>query len=488
MDKAATTLSSEEESQSSAESETFHSAQWPQKLDYGEQAELVSQNEEPSDISSAKQDAALNLSTIQGQNFSADIEASIQRSVVYEQDPVVSYNGFSASPPPPTRPNKYRGPISTWRKWTASERDLASSLDQLRARDLSVHLYNAFKLKRRALHVLAHQRSSDQEETKGEAAWGPPKVWTAWPLSPDIVPREEDEKHWEEDKPFSDPRYSKLSKPSDTLRELLVAQVLREANARFAARELEDGNEETIDVQPVITADDERAAEILRPTIQHILRRLDSLLMGLHYERNAYLPIYEDAESEMKGLMSGGSMSKSRGRKRKRDASTSDTHSSPSPRQHPTCNSDDTPRSRGTSKSRNVVKRLGSYSRNSSRTFHKRKIRLGLRGWSEVLGVASMTGWDSTVIERAAARCSALFGEGILFRTLHEAGSEAFTEIEFLPGAASIVTTNEITRIEKKKENIFDGVHLDGFLTPIEGKKSWKYSSEPNERIRTPRE
>ena len=42
------------------------------------------------------------------------------------------------------------------------------------------------------------------------------------------------------------------------------------------------------------------------------------------------------------------------------------------------------------------------------------------RDWSEVLGVASLTGWDPAVVNRAAKRCSALFGEQILFRTMPE--------------------------------------------------------------------
>lgn len=48
------------------------------------------------------------------------------------------------------RPNRWQGAPSTWTTLTAQERGLAASLDQIRNADLSIHLYNAHALKRRA--------------------------------------------------------------------------------------------------------------------------------------------------------------------------------------------------------------------------------------------------------------------------------------------------------------------------------------------------
>lgn len=48
------------------------------------------------------------------------------------------------------RPNRWTGAPSTWRSLTSQERGLAASLDKIRDSDLSVHLYNAFALKKRA--------------------------------------------------------------------------------------------------------------------------------------------------------------------------------------------------------------------------------------------------------------------------------------------------------------------------------------------------
>lgn len=47
------------------------------------------------------------------------------------------------------RPNRWRGPKSTWRTLTEEDRLLWQSMKQLHDQDLSVHLYNAFALKRR---------------------------------------------------------------------------------------------------------------------------------------------------------------------------------------------------------------------------------------------------------------------------------------------------------------------------------------------------
>lgn len=49
-----------------------------------------------------------------------------------------------------TRPNRWKGAPSTWKKYTEEERGLAASLEQIRNADLSIHLYNAHALKLRA--------------------------------------------------------------------------------------------------------------------------------------------------------------------------------------------------------------------------------------------------------------------------------------------------------------------------------------------------
>lgn len=56
---------------------------------------------------------------------------------------------FSDEDEEPERPNRWTGPPSTWLGITEQERGLVASLDEVRSRDLGVHLYNAFALRRR---------------------------------------------------------------------------------------------------------------------------------------------------------------------------------------------------------------------------------------------------------------------------------------------------------------------------------------------------
>lgn len=47
-----------------------------------------------------------------------------------------------------TRPNRWRGHPSTWKDWTESDRRTWAALENVRRGDLSVHLFNAFALRR----------------------------------------------------------------------------------------------------------------------------------------------------------------------------------------------------------------------------------------------------------------------------------------------------------------------------------------------------
>jgi hypothetical protein len=49
------------------------------------------------------------------------------------------------------RPNRWRGPASTWKGFNEYDRYGAQALDLVRNQDLSIHLYNAFVLKRNGL-------------------------------------------------------------------------------------------------------------------------------------------------------------------------------------------------------------------------------------------------------------------------------------------------------------------------------------------------
>ncbi len=423
----------------------------------------------------------------------------------------------------PSRPNGFRGPPSTWRNWTAPERDLAADLEQSRAKDLSVHLYNSFKLgQRNRIRVpdRRNQTSKGSEEANGRSTWVPPKVWTAWPLPPDIVPREQNEKRSEEDVVLPLPHHSsqrRQRRPGQSLQEMLVAQVLRTAKERIYERQWEGTpqsgttttasgqqsqglgrdlngrsstkyDDKSPDQIPVIMANDERASEILEATVQHMMTKFDDLLMGLHHARSSYL-LTEDSDSESQSQPSERSTSRGRPRKRKREASkpNEDAEASQHTPNHPNSDSDDNHRSSQKSGSRRKILRTRSSPRRSrSHKFRDRKRLLGLRDWSDVLGIASMIGWHQNVVGSTSARCATLFEEGIKFRTLEE-GRVPHEEHLYLPNAPPLVSVghsqSDTLRASEAHSSSFDGamvgaVHVDGFLKPIEGKKSWIYGNK----------
>ena len=419
---------------------------------------------------------------------------------------------------PLSRPNKYHGPPSTWRNWTAAERELAASLQQLTANDLSVHLYNAFRLKNWS-RKRRERRGAEQYEEDFESSqpWLPPKVWTAWPLPPDVVPREGEISRWEEPGDRSRQYHGRRGTNSNSLKEVLVGHVLKKAKERFRARQLEDdqpsdvigkprrkvesqsghsqdsgedssmsssdtrdrGRAERLaarpegdvnddeqqsqnsevsfqegytagplrgypdkisdDSKPEVMVDDEKASDILEPTLNHILAKLDRLLMGLHYARSAYAASSDPASISRKGV--DRSRRSSLG-KRKRSKSKHRSSRAQSCNLSSTGSDNDTAKSKPPPNSRTRSQEAAPSRRN-------RKTKIGLRDWSDVLGVASMTGWESAVVDSAITRCAALFDEGVTFRTLVE-GRNEFEEVSYIPG------TGKRTRVERLNKNFLE--------------------------------
>ena len=485
----------------------FQSAQQPAEHYAGEEnLDLDAESDHLSDASYSRVP-----SPQVSQQESSLVDGSVAKHLGVEDDSGDSSRDSITLPP---RPNKFRGPPSTWRNRTAAERDLAASLDHLQAKDLSVHLYNSFKLKQRNRIRDQGWRSQRSKIPGGIAPgskWIPPKVWTAWPLPPDIVPREHDEQHWVNDDFPSVQHHSKPRRPGQHLQEMLVAQVLRIAKDRFHERQVgfateskptttaqrqrsgssgEDMNAnfgvtqdmESPGQKPVVMADDQRASEILQPTVQHMMTRLDNLLMGLHHARNTYLPA-EDSGSEAHGHT--GKRSTSRGRPKKTKQEQSDTEegveAGHDALNHASSDSDDYNPSRKKSGShRRSLHPKGSLPRSRSQKFRDRKGRLGLRDWSDVLGIASMIGWRQNVVSNATARCATIFEEGIEFRTLHE-GKKIQEKLTYRPSAPPLAS-DELSQSDllevlsnRLQSPMVGGVHVDGFLEPVEGKKSWKY-------------
>ncbi|OJD19924.1 hypothetical protein AJ78_00118 [Emergomyces pasteurianus Ep9510] len=400
------------------------------------------------------------------------------------------------------RPNRYLGPPSTWRAKTRQERHEISSLDALRARDLSSHLFNAFALKRRAIAIKSQtsdkgqeQQSNIESDADPSSQFVPTKQWTAWPLPADEVPR------GDAHVPIDDTDIWNISAPSDgrpsaELEECLIAQMLKTAKERFESRAWDrqpvdrnrtkrttyrtdtgvistgaEESDEDIDIQPalqfrpVIQADDEKSRSILRPTARHILSDFDNILMSLHHSRQAYVSTIDLSQSEYETdpeeVLASRSVSKSR--------TSSSRHMSRPRGINPSRNSSitrdpriisdkegnvelpDAPNPHSRSRSLKPQRtRSNTPRRSRSRSPGSRQSKLGLREWADIVGIASISGWPTSVVLRTAKRCSELFGEDMAFRTLNEG------KLELKEGNGNCMPTWEYVEGEESGESNTD--------------------------------
>jgi len=390
------------------------------------------------------------------QSPSAFLEAPSSQSVVVDAEPFTSQsnaekasaNRFDQDSSEEERENRFNGPASTWRDYTADERALVASLDQERASDLSIHLYNAHALKSRLYHRSAAEASKSwhgkhhwiKPDEDGTTPWYPDANWTAWPLGADDVPRKSE--GFGKDVLKDDTTDGTIKMPVSwragaDLDDEVLALMLRKAKARFMLRSQKqedstarqpsatrspsqvrssppveyrqssvaseapshdsDSEMETTETEdlitPVFMIDDDEVKKLLGQNSRHVLTEFEKLLMGLHKSRQYHTS----------GSTVNTKPAISRPPKRKRRSTTNETP--PFITEH-----DD------------IAKQEQTTGRDYTR-HPSGKNPLYPRDWSEVLGVASLTGWNQAVIDRAAKRCSALFGERMLLRTMPETAS-----------------------------------------------------------------
>jgi hypothetical protein len=410
----------------------------------------------------------------EAQSPSAFLEAPSSQSVIVDAKPIASrsrlersnVDSFGQDSSEEERENGFNGPASTWRDYTADERGLIASLDQERASDLSVHLYNAHALKSR-LYDPNGAAASQSWNSKhrwikpgddGAAPWYPDANWTAWPLHADDVPRKSE--GFGKDVLVDDTVNGTLKmhvpwRAGADLDDEVVALMLRKAKDRFTLRAKAqkdppsrqpsinrspsrmhssppsgsasrrssvasehwshasdsevDGTEVGSYSKPEFMLDDDKISSLLSQSSRHILTKFDELLMGLHRSRR-----YRTSGSRENSVPAA----KPRPQKRKRRSTTNETPA-PLARQGSSGVEDGEERASG----RDYTKHPSGNN------------ALNPRDWSEVLGIASMTGWNPAVIDRAAKRCSALFGETMLLRTMPEtAASKAADKLaEYMP-------------------------------------------------------
>ncbi|KAJ5610529.1 hypothetical protein N7510_007248 [Penicillium lagena] len=324
-----------------------------------------------------------------------------------------------------TRPNRWMGSRSTYKRVTANDRGAADSIIRNRARDLASHLYNAHAIRKRM----------DKQTSLNI------KRWVAWPMPAEKVPRVGEFIHNHLDDPETwrmppDPRLSA------ELEESIMAVMTRTAKERFQAREWDltevkksvdyDGkmdsdpeDDDEIPLRPVVLADDDQTRQHLRPLSRKVISRLDRVLVGLHQSMKGKIGEGSSSESssdadsvisQASKSVRSTSRSRSRGRKRARRNLRPEQPSGSRSQQLASENEAQDRSMFGTSRSRGRSRSPNQESQSQSFTNRKHH----LRDWSEVMGVASMIGLPSAAVMRASKRCTDLFGEDMTFRTFHE--------------------------------------------------------------------
>jgi hypothetical protein len=331
--------------------------------------------------------------------------------------------------------------------------------------------------------------------------------------------------------------------------------------------------------RPTILADDDKARRILQPTINSMLGQLDDVAVAIRRTRLNHFGRGIDSDTSGSegvsdaGSISAGSRSQSRSRSRSVTSIKSKARASSRAPSAPKVRAPNKPRGTARKKSidapidsddasdyetefhdsktlhisdsgdlppkRNRSKSKGGGDSDSSFMQQEASVQVGLLDWSEVLGIASMAGWNSQAIARTAQRCTTLFREGMAFRsfderlamkpvarpmhydvgTIPEPGDldkEGEMRPFFQKGMLNCPHTNcpdhnrkfkipyrvieHVQRIhgydprmnnsDKEEGRMFGGVHTDGFLLPIHAQQGWlgggrmKYTRE-NDNKRT---
>jgi hypothetical protein len=290
----------------------------------------------------------------------------------------------------------------------------------------------------------------------GSMPWYPKDSWTAWPLRPAEVPRPYEKfgaPIYDGEDDGSDLTYRKkeLWRRGAEMEEEILTVMLRLAKERFRKRQWQtsapltqatgsenerdpshdEQTKRTIDpsskesdmsmkedstgdeaetsdeeqahsptVRPTLLDDDEEAFDLLQPMIHHIISKLDDLLVGLHKSR----------KRRSRSVLRPRSRSRRQRSRSKSEPSPPVTGRAKRSRSAAQETDDDSdPESDDAFEEHNVT---ATKEDNNP----KRPKPLNPRDWSEVLTIASLVGWDQSVVDRTAQRCAELFGERVDYR------------------------------------------------------------------------
>lgn len=253
--------------------------------------------------------------------------------------------------------------------------------------------------------------------------------------------------------------------------------------------------------EPVISTDDHLSYELLKPSVRHILSQLDTTLTILHNSRVTGLNYLSDSSTEDESDSQSG-QKRQRGRPRRKTPGPSHTASPTTPgtpsggkrgrprkihlpkdgeteeemllriareshRRLPTTpkeedaafeewmrkGDEEIERERSMSLRRETSADLETEADDEDEgpgvsNVERKRLRLGLRDWSDVLGAAALAGFSSEAIARTTQRCADLFGQGMMVRKLNEVPAAQGTAIEtkeYRPEPITLTTTSSTT-------------------------------------------
>ncbi|KAH6692655.1 hypothetical protein F5X68DRAFT_259269 [Plectosphaerella plurivora] len=187
------------------------------------------------------------------------------------------------------------------------------------------------------------------------------------------------------------------------------------------------------DYLPVVAADDDLSYDLLRPSVRNILSRLDATLYTLHNSRLAGVTnTANEDDSASDASLAAPATPKQRPKKRRprsqasrnrdmphlEDASGDEYVDDESTEGEPS-----SPETRGRSPAQKMPQSRPTSGRKDRKSRSDKGERFGrwaLRDWREVLGAASLSGFDGEAVARAAQRCADLFGEKMDLMTMEE--------------------------------------------------------------------
>ncbi|CAI4218512.1 unnamed protein product [Parascedosporium putredinis] len=360
-----------------------------------------------------------------------------------------------------SRPNRWRGSKASWRSRNEGDRAVYTALEALRHSDLSVHLYNAFALKKGPRMTISQTGELlGYESVVGK--WAPPRAWTAWPMGVEYVPSDDlmPMQPLDEDSGLT---FRKMERtfPRTALAEEVAALILRAAKEKFLRREEEQemrGDAQNNDQEDVLTggeednseaeqdsdlemkdarghsaedrsisrdremspemigvpsADDEASNALLQPVVGDIISKLEKTLLSLHNMMVATIQSVDDRDdddSEDGGV--GGSANRPRQGPTPKKARRSISRSPKKRRRAPSeaapprgrrlavAVPEPLPVKRDAQQSLRVPGPAAGRPRDSVRKREDRLLSLVPRDWRTVLGAASMSGFSPPTTPR----------------------------------------------------------------------------------------